>query len=66
MNLAQMRKKYAKRSYPSGQRYPPGRKDVLRLCDLAQHLETIVRDLQRALPADQQNEIERKLWALEN
>jgi len=61
----QLRAKYRKRPYGNNvfDRYPPGGEDVIRLCDLCERLERLVRDCQRQLPTDQQNEIERRLWA---
>jgi hypothetical protein len=60
-----MREKYRSKSYGNGlfNRRPPGGEDVIRVCDLADRLEQIVRTMQHQLPTDQQNEIERQLWS---
>jgi hypothetical protein len=60
-----LRLKYLHKPYGSGlfSRRPPGGDDVIQLCDLCDRLESIVRDCQRRLPNEQQNEIEGRLWA---
>jgi hypothetical protein len=60
------RKKYARRQYGNNlfDRYPPGGADVIRLCDTVDALTAIVRDCQRRMCAEDQNEIERKLWGI--
>lgn len=63
-----LRAKYKARPYGRDlifNRLPPGGEDVLRLCKLADDLESLVRDLQRRAPdTETQNEIERRLWSL--
>ena len=59
-----LRAKYSKRTTAAGQlRHAPGGEDVLRLCEICENLEQIIRHAQHQLPTDQQNEIERRLWA---
>jgi len=59
-----LRAKYKKRLTSAGQlRHAPGGADVLRLCDLCDRLEQIIRHAQRQLTTEQQNEIDRMLWA---
>ena len=61
-----MREKYIKLQLPSGlRRSAPGGKDILKLCEIADRLENIVRELQHRLPTEQQNDVERKLWGVE-
>lgn len=61
-----LRIKYTKRQTLAGQiRHAPGGEDVLRLCDICDQLEQIIRHAQHQLPTEQQNEIERKLWAVD-
>ena len=45
-------------------RRPPGGEDVIRLCNLCDRLETLVRQCQHQLPADKQDEIETQLWSV--
>ena len=63
METKHYREKYGKRPYGSNlfDRYPPGGADVNRLCDAVDRLTLLVRDMQRAVPADMQNEIERRM-----
>ena len=59
-----LRGKYAQRRTSAGKlRHAPGGEDVLHLCDLCDRLEQIVRHAQHQLTTEQQNEIERRLWA---
>ena len=58
------RKRYAKRPHGRSMAYPPGGEDVLRLCDAVDRLQRLVRDIQRELPVDRQNEVERRLWRI--
>jgi hypothetical protein len=67
MNTKAIRHKYRTRSYGSEifNRYPPGGADVHQLCDTIDGLVALVRHAQHQLPTEQQNEIERRLWAME-
>lgn len=65
----ELRDKYAaRRGSTVGSRgwTPAGSRDVLRLCNYADDLLELLRWAQRQLPADQQQEIERKLWDARN
>lgn len=57
------RVKYARRPHARGvSALPAGGADVLRLCEAVDALMRLVRDIQRQLPTDEQNAIERRLW----
>lgn len=61
-----MREKYRAKQIGSSifDRRPAGGNDVVLLCDAVDRLESLVRDLQRRTEnADEQNRIERELWA---
>ena len=61
----QMRLKYQRRTLANGiERLPPGGNDVLLLCDHAEALERIIREIQTKLTTAEQNEVERRLWNL--
>lgn len=62
INLAEIIVKYRKRKNSRGiEKYPPGGKDITKLCNVIKSLENIVRNLQRELPADKQNITERAI-----
>lgn len=66
ISTCELREKYATRRGPmvnSRGWTPAGSRDVLRLCEYADDLLEIVRWAQRQLPAEQQREVEAKLWA---
>lgn len=66
-SLIALRSKYARRPTSAAQlRHAPGGEDVLRLCDKCDQLEQIIRHAQHQLPTEQQNEIERRLLAVDN
>lgn len=61
-----MREKYRAKQIGGGlfDRRPAGGNDVVSLCDAVDRLESLVRDLQRRVEsAEEQNRIERELWA---
>lgn len=63
--ITSLRTKYAKRRTAAGQlRHAPGGEDVLRLCNICDRMEAIIRYAQAQLPTDQQNEIEKRLWTV--
>ena len=62
METAEYRVKYAKRPHGRNMAYPPGGRDVIRLCDGVDALKRLIRDIQMELPTDRQNEVERRLW----
>ena len=62
METAEYRVKYAKRPHGKNMAYPPGGRDVIRLCDCVDALILLVREMQIDLPTDRQNDVERKLW----
>lgn len=62
INLAELIVKYSKRENCRGiEKYPTGGKDIAKLCNLVRNLENIIRNLQRELPVDKQNIVERAI-----
>ena len=62
METDEYRVKYAKRPHGRNTAFPPGGRDVIRLCNAVDDLKRLVRDIQLNLPTDRQNEVERRLW----
>jgi len=62
MTTTVYRRKYAKRQRGALIAYPAGGQDVYRLCQSVDSLERLVREIQRELPTDRQNDVERRLW----
>ena len=63
METVEYRLKYAKKKHGRGHMaYPPGGRDVIRLCDGVDALKQLISDIQMDLPTDRQNEVERRLW----
>jgi hypothetical protein len=63
--IKKLREKYKPKPFGCNgrTRLPPGGGDVLIACEIADRLESIIRQFQCQQPTNKQDEIEKQLWA---